>query len=238
MRILHVLFLTLFIHPLFCSAQRSVADHQTWDQLLQKYVNDAGEVDYQAFKNDPALDRYVTLISRATPEKDWSKSEKMAYWINAYNAFTMKLIIDHLPLKSIMDIDDAWNKPFIRIEKQAYTLNQIEHEILREKYFDARIHFGVNCASFSCPKLNNRAFTADKLDEQLDQMTRSFLMNADKNKIESNKLVLSQLFDWYEEDFEKAGGLINFINSYTETEINKNANISFMEYNWSLNAKP
>ena len=155
------------------SASRSIS-HAGFDALLQKHVNEAGWVHYEGFIQDSTkFKEYLQLLSKHHPnDENWSREEQMAYWINAYNAFTIQLITDHYPVAGIKDIKNGipfvntvWDIKFIRIEGVDYDLNNIEHGILRPKYQDPRIHFAVNCASISCPKLQKTAFTADQLEE-------------------------------------------------------------------------
>ncbi len=236
-----LLLLGLFTGALYSNAGVSDSEisHKTWDQLLMKHVSVSGNVNYEGFKNDKAkLQEYLNSLAKESPSESWSKNEKMAYWINAYNAFTVKLILDNMPLKSVMEINGgkAWDLKFIKIGNKTLSLNNIEHDILRAKFKDARIHFAVNCASISCPKIKNSAFNANELEKQLDQMTRSFVNNHTKNKIEAGNVKISKLFDWYKDDFTKQGSVIDFLNKYSKTKINSAAKISFMEYNWNLNS--
>ena len=141
------------------------AGHTVWDMMLKKHVSSTGKVDYDGFKSDPNFERYITILESANPnDPSWSSNDKKAFWINAYNSFTIKLILDNYPVKSIKDISSPWDKKFITINGENYSLNQIENDILRPTYKDARIHFAVNCAAVSCPKLHNRAFTAENLN--------------------------------------------------------------------------
>jgi hypothetical protein len=158
----------------------------------------------------------------------------MAYWINAYNAFTVKLIIDNWPVSSIRDIHngDPWNVKWIELEGKKYSLNQIENDILRPRYGDARIHFAVNCAAKSCPPLLNRAFTSEQLNAQLDQQARSFINSTQYNSISPQSIQVSKIFDWYAADF---GNLIDYLNQYSNTTIRSGAKVSFLEYDWGLN---
>ena len=211
--------------------------HQVWDELLQKYVSNDGMVDYQGIKDDPRFGRYITVLQKMTSKSDWSDEEKMAYWINAYNAFAIKLVTDNYPLESIMDLEKPFEKKFIKIGSRTFSLNEIENEMLRKPFGDPRIHFGVNCASISCPKLSNRAFTADNLDEQLDTLTTEFVNNSEKNRITPNAITVSKIFEWYKSDFTKEGSLIEWLNQYSDTQINANASISYLEYDWNLNKK-
>jgi len=240
MRILLLSF-SIFIAVLFLSgsarAQSQSVDYQIYDQLLQKYVSDEGLVDYNGFSHDPIFKRYVSVFTKVSPQSNWTKEEAMAYWINCYNIFTIQLMLDNMPVKSIMDIENAWDRKFINVGGTIYSLNQIEHEILRKDYFDPRIHFAVNCASFSCPKLHNRAFTAQNLKSLLDQLAIGFINDPKRNVLSSSSVQLSQLFDWYKEDFTKNGSLIDFINKYSKTQVAANAKLSFLEYNWSINSK-
>ena len=214
--------------------------HQVWDRLLKGNVNEIGEVDYKGFyKNQKELDAYLQLLSESVPDESWERAEAMAYWINAYNAFTVKLILNTYPVESIMDINDgkAWDLKFFELGGEKYSLNQIEHEILRPTYQDARIHFAVNCASFSCPILLNQAYTAENLEKLLDQQAQYFINNIDKNSISADKVEISKLFEWYAEDFTKEGSLIEFLNQYSNTQINPSAKVEFKEYSWKLNEK-
>jgi hypothetical protein len=219
--------------------------HEQWDSLLKKHVSESGLVDYNGFKNDSvALSSYLHLLETHHPnEKNWTRNERMAYWINAYNAFTIKLVTDHYPVKSIKDIKNGipfvntvWDIKFINIEGESYDLNNIEHGILRPKFEDPRIHFAVNCASISCPPLADFAYSAERLDEQLDQSGRRFINDSKRNKIASaNKADLSKIFSWFKGDFTKDQGLITFINRYSDIPLDEKADISYLDYDWDIN---
>lgn len=232
-----VLALIMAIGPSVTNAQSPTIDYTIYDQLLQKYVSNEGLVDYSGIGNDPVFNRLTTFLAKKAPNDDWSKEEAMAFWINTYNIYTIQLMVNHMPVKSIMDIENAWDNKFIRIEGQLYSLNQIEHEILRKKYFDPRIHFAVNCASFSCPKLHNKAFTAKNLELLLGQLAKGFVNDPKRNVLSGSSAQISQLFDWYKDDFTKNGSIIEFINKYANTPLAKNASITYLEYNWSVNSK-
>ncbi len=218
--------------------------HALWDTLLQEHVNDAGWVDYEGLLKDSVkMNKYLDLLSNHHPnDKNWTENERKAYWINAYNAFTVKLIMDYYPVASIKDIKNGipfvntvWDIKFIEIEGQKYDLNNIEHGIIRPRFKDPRVHFAVNCASVSCPKLQNRAYTADKIDEQLDEAAREFLADESRNKLSKDKVELSKLFTWYKGDFTENTSVIGFINQYAPIKINENANITYLDYDWNLN---
>lgn len=210
-------------------------DHSKWDILLQKNVSRTGKVNYKGFiKDKTALESYLTYLSANEPSKSWSKNATLAYWINVYNAFTVKLIIDNYPTKSIKDINNPWGKKFFSIGNTKYSLEQVEHDILR-KMGEPRIHFAINCASFSCPNLLNEAYTETKLEIQLSQVAKSFINDSFKNTITKSKIEISQIFNWFGGDFKTKGTLIDFINNYSNVKIDTKAKILFKDYNWSLN---
>lgn len=210
-------------------------NHSDWNNLLQKHVSEKGNVDYKGFKKEQLkLNSYLTYLSSNTPDSSWSKDEKMAYWINAYNAFTIKLIIDNYPISSIKDIENPWDIQFIDLGDETYSLNDIEHKILR-KMNDPRIHFGIVCASISCPKLQNEAFEASKLNDQLDNATKEFLADPSKNNLTETSVEISKLFKWFAKDFKNEGTLVDFLNNYTEITISQNAKKTFKDYDWNLN---
>ena len=213
---------------------QNLNDH-AYNKLLQKHVNSFGEVNYQAIKTDPQLlQASLELFTKTQPNKSWSQEERLAYWINAYNAFTIKLIIDNYPINSIKDLKNPWDQEFIPIGKQLMSLNQIEHDILR-KMKEPRIHFAIVCASKSCPKLLNEAYTPSKLDLQLTLATEEFLSDETKNNLSVETIKLSKIFKWFSEDFTTNGSLIDFLNLYAPIEISQKAKKSYMDYNWDLN---
>ncbi len=217
------------------SEHTAKVNHTEWDALLQKYVNNTGNVNYAALKSDQAnLNNYLKIISQNTPQSNWTKSEKLAYWINAYNAFTIKLIVDNYPVKSIKDLKggNPWDEKWIKIREKTYSLNNIENDIIRPTFKEPRIHFAVNCAAASCPPLLNKAWTAQNLEANLANQTRQFINNTKYNQLSSSAIKVSKIFDWYGGDF---GNLISYLNKYTETPIKSNAKVSFAEYDWSLN---
>jgi hypothetical protein len=208
--------------------------HNRWNTILQKYVSDNGNVDYQNIKNEIEFDVYIDYLSNTQPDSTWSKNETLSYWINAYNAFTIDLILRNYPLKSIKDIKDPWDQRLWKLGDKWYNLNDIEHKILR-KMNEPRIHFAIVCASISCPKLENKAFTASNLEEQLTKATKAFLSDATKNELSEDRIILSKIFKWFKKDFEQHGSLIDFLNQYSEVSISSEAKKSFNAYNWNLN---
>ncbi len=212
-----------------------IPSHDLWNDLLKKHVSADGMVDYPGFKKDvAALDSYLGALTRHPVQDDWSRNEKMAYWINAYNAFTIKMIVNNYPVSSITNLHGGkpWDLKWITLGKNNYSLNNIENDILRPKFNDARIHFAVNCAAKSCPPLLNRAYLADKLEAQLDQQAKAFINNPKYNKISASEVQMSKIFDWYSKDF---GNIISYLNKYSNTKINPDAAVKYLEYDWALN---
>ncbi|MBK7935674.1 MAG: DUF547 domain-containing protein [Lewinellaceae bacterium] len=212
-----------------------VLSHAGLDSLLQKYVSDAGKVNYKGLKADKtALYTYCQALSDHPVAENEAREEKMAYWINAYNAFTLKLIVDNYPAKSILNFDGGktWDVKRIRIGDKKYSLNNIENDILRPQFKDARIHFAINCAAQSCPPLWNHAYTAENLDSTLEARTKVFINDLSFNTISASKARVSKIFDWYAADF---GDLKKYLNKYSATQLKNSATISFQEYDWNLN---
>ena len=162
-----------------------------------------------------------------------SKAAKLAYWINAYNALTIQLILENYPLQSIRDLDDPWDTNCFKSKDQSYTLGAIEHQILR-KMDEARIHFAINCASASCPKLKNEAYQEKQLEAQLTEATRDFLMDTTKNKLSEERLQLSRIFLWFGNDFGSKAERLEFISQYSGLNLNR-PKIDYLTYDWSLN---
>ncbi len=212
-----------------------IFNHIAWDLLLKEHVSNTGRVNYEGFRNDKGLlADYITSLGANMPVESWTKDDKLAYWMNAYNAMTVDLILRNLPLQSIKDLDKPWNQRLWKLGSKWYNLDEIEHQILR-KMDDPRIHFGINCASFSCPPLLNEAFSAIKVDMQLDRLTRQFINDPERNIISEESLKLSKIFSWFAKDFKTRGTLIDFLSIYSEKTINPKAGIRFMTYDWSLN---
>ncbi|MDX1350790.1 MAG: DUF547 domain-containing protein [Putridiphycobacter sp.] len=211
-------------------------NHTKWDELLRKYVTSSGKVNYVGLKSKLGeLEEYIIYLQSFASRETWTTNEKLAYWINLYNAATVRLILENYPVSSITDIDGGkpWDQPIVKVGTKYYTLNNIENDIIRPRFKDARIHFAVNCAAKSCPPLMSTAFTAEKLNRQLQSQTAAFI-NSTQNTITSEKIEISKIFDWYKDDFE-SGDVITFLNIYSSVPINDNASISYKVYDWSLN---
>lgn len=244
----YILGLTLpFILLLNCFGQKpsrttldtsiETIDHTPWDILLKKHVDEIGNVDYKGFVADSdQLGNYLEYLSQNPIATSASKEEQLAYYINLYNAGTVQLIVDNYPLKSIKDIFRPWGKDRLKIGGNSFSLGEIEHDILR-KMDEPRIHFAINCASFSCPKLLNEAFSASKMEEQLTRATFDFINDPTKNKISKNAVALSKIFKWYQDDFTKKNNLIEYLNRYSDTKLPQDSEIDYLTYDWGLNEK-
>ena len=225
-------------------------------QALQAHVNDKGRVDYAALKaNRRGLDAYVRSLARVNADvfKRRADSEQLAFWINAYNACTLQLLIDHYPIterkridrkqphNSIMQIDGAWKKFHFDIMGTKRTLDEIEHEIIRKQFKEPRIHMALVCGAVSCPYLRNEVYRGPDLDRQLDEQTATFLSLPENLRIESgrNRVVVSRIFEWFAEDWTD---LQRFIATHAPERMrnylsNQKIKLVYADYNWSLNSQ-
>lgn len=211
--------------------------HDLWQSILSKNVSNTGVVSYSGIKaNEEDLEFYLDYLRNNAPTSSDRSTAAKAYWINAYNAFTIKLILDNYPVGSIRDLDggDPWSKKWINLGGKAYSLNNIEHDILRPFWKDARIHFAVNCAAKSCPPIANKAFTASNTENLLETLTKKFVNNSKYNTVNASTLKLSKIFEWYAEDF---GNIASYIDKYTTISVDSKAATSYNPYDWSLNGK-
>lgn len=232
MRLLFFIFILFLGH-----VGHAQPDYKPWDVFLKKYVSAAGEVDYKSIKaNKKELDGITKTFSTTAAMSTWNKNDQLAFWINVYNAFTIDLIVNNYPIKSIQNLDGGkpWDVKRITIAGKKYSLNNIENDIIRPQFKDARIHFAVNCGAKSCPPLLNGAFFGKSLDAQLDAVTKKFINNPKYQSIAASKLMLSKIFDWYAADF---GDKIAFLNKYSTLKVNKNSSVVFKDYDWTLNDK-
>ena len=219
------------------NTKQEVFTHLAWTELLQKHVSNEGNVNYNGFNTDrKALLSYIGSLGENIPDDTWTKDDKLAYWINAYNALTIDLILRHYPVESIKDIKNPWDQRYWQLGDKWYNLNEIEHDILR-KMKEPRIHFAIVCASYSCPKLQNEAYTASKLEEQLTNATKSFINDPEKNDLTPSKIGLSKIFAWFDKDFliNGTGSIIEYINRYSNIKISPKTPKKFKDYDWSLN---
>jgi hypothetical protein len=230
-------------------------EHTAWTSLLRRYVRD-GVVDYAGWKRSGQedLDAYLgSLESVCRGHYDtWSRPQKLAFWINAYNAYTVRLVLNHYPLRSIRDIgllpDAPFREDFIPIRKlrgDTISLNDIEHEILRKELQEPRIHFAIVCASKSCPALRSEAYRADQLEHQLDDAARVFVRDATKNRfdVSARTLWLSSILDWFHDDFERAARSVSaYVARYADESTARairagDVRVKHLDYDWSLNGR-
>lgn len=223
-------------------------------------------VDYAALKSDrDRLDRVVATLAAPTPseERAWTRGQRMAFWINAYNALTLRAIVDHYPIRagvftlsprnSIRQIDGVWTKLTWKVAGRTVTLDDIEHRILRPTFGDARVHFALNCASVSCPPLAADPYRAETLDASLDAAARNYLGSAEGLRVDGTTFTVSSIFKWYGEDFiaqysslvpqggdARARGILGAVIRFGPADAAERARvqrprITYLDYNWSLN---
>lgn len=222
--------------------------HSAWTAILKRRVTN-GAVDYASLQREDrgALDAYLATLSGACAQdyETWTKPARIAFWINAYNAFTVQLILDHYPIASIRKIGwlpgAAFREQFIPMQglkDGTISLNDIEHGTLRRAFDEPRIHFALVCASRSCPALRTEAYRAADLDAQLEDQARAFLHDTTKNRFDTatRTLHLSSIFDWFHEDFEVAAGSVPaFVARYLDTRPDPTVRVEFLDYDWQLN---
>lgn len=246
-----IIGLALIVFCLLVLAEVSFAadgqlNQKPWAELLKKYVHN-GVVDYAGFQRDETtLDRYLENLAAQTPEQ-LSRNAQYAFYVNAYNAWTVKMILSAYPgIKSIKDLGgffkSPWEKPIVRVGTQTFTLDEIEHKKLRPRFKDPRIHFVVNCASISCPPLRSEPYDAKKLEAQLDDATRAFLNNPVNYRLEGSNFYVSRLFKWYSEDFEDDA--VGFYLKYAREDLKADIQaagsaltVKYLNYDWRLNGK-
>lgn len=225
-------------------------DHSLLDELLEHYVAEHGWVDYEGLSRDASkLDRYVASIAEA-PFERLGRSEKLALLINAYNAFSLRLILDHWSngdLLSIQDIPAAqrWDDQRWKIGARLWSLNQIEHEEIRPKFIEPRVHFALVCAAIGCPKLRNEAYQAGRIEQQLEDQARYIHSHGRWFRFDASKNIvyLTPLYDWYAGDFgQAAGSVLDFAARYSAglkkaLRDGTRPTVRWLEYDWRLNHK-
>ena len=229
--------------------------NEMFTEILSEYVQN-GNVNYEELCNDERLKEYVNKLSQTDPASIESGDAKLAFWINAYNANTLKVVCDHYPVESIKDLNSAgvlsnvlnksiFDKEFIEINGTQMSLNHIENEIIRKQFDDPRIHFALVCAAVSCPPLRAEAYDGENLGEQLDEQARVFFSQKDKNyfEVEEKMAHISKILDWYGSDFgnsdkEKLLYISHFLPEEIAAAIKSNPEeweIQYTDYNWDLN---
>lgn len=230
-------------------------DFSDWDTLIKKHVAPKtvdgiliNAVDYANLKKDPLFLGLASRLNSYPLASLESEKSKLTFWINVYNILAAKMITDNYPIESIKDagslFKSVWKQPAGKVGGKERTLNDIEHEILR-KMNEPRIHVAIVCASVSCPDLRLEAYTVEKLNEQLDDQMAKFLQSREKGmklNEKKNRVYLSSIFKWFEEDFESKGGILKHISQYVPEGDKKALNnsklkISYMDYNWKINGR-
>jgi hypothetical protein len=228
-------------------------DHRVWDALLTRYVDDRGNVAYAAWKGSAqdvqALDAYLATLSTADPRRQASKNAVLAFWTNAYNAVTVRGILREYPTSSIRNHAakligyNIWKDLLLLVGGQPYSLDQIEHEILRKRN-EPRIHFAIVCASRSCPRLLNRAYTAADLENQLVTNTKAFFADPANFRHDAARRVfhLSSILSWFADDFgSDQASRLRTIAPYLPTReayqaaLSNAVTVSYLDYDWGLN---
>ncbi|MCX6140846.1 MAG: DUF547 domain-containing protein [Candidatus Kapabacteria bacterium] len=244
--ILLLVYLSALLIVVPTMASLSQVDHKPFTDVLTSHVHD-GRVDYASLRKDGRFIPYVNSLSRIKAST-LTGNERLAFWINVYNANTLKMVCDNFPLRSIRDLAQGkvWDAPFISIEGTAYSLNDIENDVLRP-LGDSRIHFALVCAARSCPPLRSEAYEADRLDKQLYDQGRLFLSTPMLNAfdITTRKAKLSHVFEWYLADFGRnKEQLIRNISMHAPDAVRvdlhdhaKQWTIEYLDYDWSLNGK-
>ncbi len=237
-------------------AAAAAIDHAPWDRFAKTYVKPQPDgVNRVAYARVSAADRkaladYVAGLA-GTPISAYHRDQQLAYWLNLYNALTVKLVLDHYPVASIRDIDISpgwfsdgpWNKKLVTIEGEAVSLNDIEHRILRPIWRDARVHYAVNCAAVGCPHLKPEAFTADNTEALLNAAAREYVNHPRGARIEGGRLVVSSIYVWFSEDFGGSDeAVIAHLKRYAEPDLLAGLaaaeRIDGFAYDWSLNDAP
>ena len=226
-------------------------DHSSFDLILKEYVDDRGLVDYNGIARDRRFSEYMKSLESAKVD-ELSPDGRLAFWINAYNAVTIDKVIKKKPKKSVREtlIPSLWTstKFFSTrdhiVAGERVSQDDIEHEILRKKFKDPRIHFAIVCASRGCPPLPRSAYTEENVQARLEEETRRYLNSERGIRIDraENTVYVSKIFDWFREDFvEESGSVIDFIHPYPEEEIaaflDQKPKVEFLDYDWALNAK-
>jgi hypothetical protein len=216
--------------------------HDPWDRILAATVR-ASRVDYDAVRTHhlEALDRYLDGLARIDTD-DLDRAEALAYWINLYNASMVREVVRQ-DLETWTPAEDdfaVFRRPLVRTADGAVSLDRVEHEIVRPRFGDARIHVALVCAAASCPPLLPRAYRAGDLDATLDANMRRFVNDPSRNRIDAagRLLELSSLFDWFAGDFGGRDAIDEYVDRWTEPDVREFA-VRFLEYDWSLNrARP
>lgn len=238
-------------------AGRAAPDDALFTAVLRAHVDERGLVDYAALKTDARLEDYLASVAATDPAQLPGRAAQLAFWINAYNAYTLKLIVDNYPVKTINELatggkyigyltgKTAWDIKFAEINGERMTLNHIEHDVIRERFKEPRIHFALVCAAVSCPPLRREAFTAEQLDAQLNEQAEIFLRDDVKNRFDARerRAELSKVFDWFKEDFgDTDAAVIAYASRFASWKTRRALlggaarwSLGYTHYDWGLN---
>jgi hypothetical protein len=245
----------MHVAVLLCAVGGSADDGMAYARLLARHVRSgtvagihANLVDYRALARDPDYHAALREFAEAKPEALRGDGERFAFWTNAYNLLAIKTIVDRYPIASIRDggslLSPIWKKTVGTAGGREVTLDEIEHGILRKEFREPRVHFAVVCASLSCPDLRAEPYVAERLDTQLDEQARTFLGNRTKGLVpgaDGKSARVSSIFDWFDDDFDAAGGVVAFIRAKAPPEVAAriagltDGGLDYLDYDWSLN---
>lgn len=233
-------------------ADRRQIDHSAWDRIVTTYVARSSDgIRRFAYArvsaaDKAALDSYVDDLA-ALAIDGYSRPEQFAYWVNLYNALTIRVVLDHYPVGSIRDIDISpglfadgpWKKKLVTVQGEAISLDDIEHRILRPIWKDPRIHYAVNCASVGCPDLQPAAFTAANTERLLEQAAHDYINHARGISVRAGVVTASSIYNWFASDFDRVGGVLAHVRRYAEPTLRSQLDgietIDVYVYDWSLN---
>lgn len=208
------------------------SENKSFDDFLKTHVQN-GLVDYKAIKTKPAkLNELINQIGRAPMLKG---NDEKAFLINAYNILVIKGIVDNYPVQGPLKIDGFFDKKSFRFRGKMVSLNELEKEILYKQFPDARLHFALVCAAIGCPKLGNFAYSGKNLEDQLEQQTRDVINDSEFIRLSGPNASVSQIFDWYADDFGDKDQVIPFIQKYIFKKVKLSSDYTFYEYDWNLN---
>ncbi len=231
---LFVLLLVVFVQGI--TAQDPDMFFNKADAFFKTYITN-GKVEYKALHEEPAILGELMELLKSVDVSNVNDYTYQAFWINAYNLQVIQGIVSNYPLKSPLDVDGFFDKNKHQIAGKEVTLNQIENELLRAKFpNEPRFHFVLVCAGLGCPPIIDEAYRPSTLNEQLKTQTEKALNDPKFIRVEGGEVKVSQIFEWYKSDFEKAGGVVNFINSYREPKIPEDNKVSYYPYDWTLNS--
>ncbi len=247
--LIYIFFLAIlsgFTDPAKDCWSNETVDHSMYGEFLKKYVKD-GIVDYKGLKNNERrLDFYLDILEK-TDTNMLSRNDQFSFYINVYNAWTLKLILGGYPgLKSIKDLGGVfkspWKKSICRLDGDVFSLDHIEHMILRPRYKDPRVHFSINCASKGCPPLRSEPFSGISLDGKLEESAVGFINNSSYNYLKGDTLYVSKIFEWFGGDFNN--DIIGYVKKYAKGDLKKaldkkenKIKVKYLDYDWSLNGE-